>query len=298
MKKNLISRLMKPRLLSRIRNKIRSFFFLDQWMLLVAKNIDHQNLSWQGFTSLVPPQDRFWADPFVWLQDGEFYLFIEELFYSTGRGTINCLTLNEDLEVIANQVVLEKPYHLSYPFIFRHNGQIYMLPETKHNNQVELYRCGHFPNQWVFEKALLKNIRALDSTLLQFNGKWWLFTNVQEEGGSGWDTLYLYYSDSPLSDHWTSHPCNPIVKDIYSARPAGRIFRHNGELIRPSQDCSVDYGYAMNFNRITTLTETSYAETREFAFKPPDKGKILATHTFNSMDGLTAIDAIQLRRRF
>ena len=94
------------------------------------------------------------------------------------------------------------------------------------------------------------------------------------------------------------HPLNPIVKDIHSARPAGRIFLHNGSLIRPSQDCSVRYGYAINFNRIITLTETDYAETCEQIFKPPLKGPILATHTFNNMAGLTVIDAKRRRRKF
>jgi hypothetical protein len=298
MKTNLISRLMKPRLLSRIRNKIRSFFFLDQWTVLVARDVDYKSLYWSGFKTLAPPQDRFWADPFVWQHDNKYYVFLEELPYATERGYIVCLTLDEDLNIISNQIVLEKPYHLSYPFIFEYNGQVYMLPETKHNNRIELYRCTHFPDQWQFEKALIEDVRALDSTLLEANGKWWLFANIHEEGGSSWDTLYLYYSDSPLSGQWTPHPRNPIVKDIYSARPAGRIFHHEGRLVRPSQNCSVDYGYAMNFNQIVTLSETEYAETHERAFKPPATGKILATHTFNSLGGLTAIDAIQLRLKF
>jgi hypothetical protein len=289
---------MKPHLLSRIWNKIRSLFFVDQWIVLIAPGIDYKSLSWSGFKKLTPPLDRFWADPFIWLHENQYHVFIEELPYSTNRGYIICLTLDEDLNIVTNQVVLEKPYHLSYPFLFEHEGQLYMLPETKQNNRIELYRCVRFPDQWEFEKALIDNIRALDSTLLEANGKWWLFANIHEEGGSAWDTLHLYYSDSPLSVQWTPHPLNPIVKDIYSARPAGRIFLHEGKLIRPSQDCSVDYGYAINFNRIVTLTETDYAETHELTFKPPSKGKILTTHTFNSMAGLTAIDAIQRRRKF
>jgi hypothetical protein len=298
MKKNFISRLMKPRLFSRIWNKIRSFFFVDQWIVLIARDMDYKSLSWSGFKKIEPPIDRFWADPFIWLHKNQYHLFIEELPYSTNRGHIICLTLDEDLNIVSNQVALKRPYHLSYPFIFEHEGQLYMLPETKQNNKIELYRCTRFPDQWEFEKTLIDNIRALDSTLLEANGKWWLFANIHAEGGSAWDTLHLYYSDSPLSDQWTPHPLNPIVKDIYSARPAGRIFIEDDTLIRPSQDCSVDYGYAINFNRIVTLSETEYVETHEHTFKPPSKGQILTTHTFNRIAGLTTIDAIQRRRKF
>lgn len=297
MKSKFISRFTKPHLLSRIKNKICSYFYLDQWIILLAPSSGYQSLAWEDFKSLLPPLDRFWADPFIWIHEDAYYLFIEELLYSKDRGTINCLKLDKDLKILSNQVVLDRPYHLSYPFLFEHENQIYMIPETGKNNRVELYRCTHFPDQWEFEKALINNVCALDATLLEANGKWWLFMNIQEEGGSSWDTLHLFYSDHPLSDQWTPHPLNPIIKDVHSARPAGRIFLHEGNLIRPSQDCSVRYGYATNFNRITTLTETEYSETCEQAFKPPLNSSILATHTFNDVAGLTAIDAIQRRRK-
>ncbi|MCA1899556.1 MAG: hypothetical protein LDL50_02485 [Chloroflexi bacterium] len=298
MKKNLFSRLTKPRLAQRIGNKIRSLFFSEQWTILLARDMDYQSLDWAKFKKLAPPRDHFWADPFVWKHENKFYLFIEDLPYATGRGYIACLTLDENLDVVSQQVVLDKPFHLSYPFLFEYGGQLYMLPEMKHNNRMELYRCERFPDQWTLEKVLLDNARALDGTLLEENGKWWLFVTLHQEGGSSWDNLHLYYADSPLSDEWTPHPCNPIVQDLRSARPAGRIFRRENSLIRPSQDCSVDYGHAMRFNRIVTLNETNYAETCESVFEPPPDGKFLATHTFNSMEGLTAIDAIQLRFRF
>ena len=285
-------------LFQRIQKKVRSFFVLDQWEILVASEISYNVLSWEKLKHLTPPMDRFWADPFIWMYNGSHYLFIEELLFSTHRGRIACLQLDQNLNIISNQVVLERPYHLSYPFAFEHEGQLYMIPETGKNNAIELYRCTRFPDQWEFEKALMKNIRAVDTTLLEANGKWWLFANIHEEGGSSWDTLHLYYSDDPLADNWTAHPQNPIVKDIRSARPAGRIFLHNGQWIRPSQNCSTRYGYAVNFNQIVTLTETNYAEVHLHTFEPPAKSNIFATHTYNSLMGLTVVDAIQRRRKF
>ncbi len=293
-----ISRLAKPHLLRRIWKKVRSYFILDQWIILIAPSAGYKSLSWANFKSFTPPFDRFWADPFVWFHENKHYVFVEELLYSTHRGRIVCLTLGKDMNILSNQVVLERPYHLSYPFLFEYENQLYMVPETKENNGVELYRCAHFPDQWEFVKTLINSVYAVDATLLEAQGKWWMFTNIKKEGGSTWDTLHLYYADHPLSDQWTPHPLNPIVKDIHSARPAGRIFFDSGKLIRPSQDCSVRYGYAINFNQIVTLTETDYVETCEQTFKPPSQGKIIATHTFNDAAGLTVIDAKQRRRKF
>src|SRR6266508_2078359 len=254
MKKNFISSLRKPNLLQRIWERVLSYFFIKQWVLLIAKGVKNESPSWKNFTPLIPPSDRLWADPFVWVYEGNYFIFYEELFYSSNRGHIACLTLDSQLNYIDNCIVLERPYHLSYPFLFEYQGQLYMIPETEGNQTVELYCCTCFPSDWVFVKTLLADIKAVDATLLEAYGKWWLFANIRE-GKSSWDTLHLFYTDDLLSDQWTPHPGNPIVKDIRSARPAGRIFLRNGDFIRPSQDCSVRYGYPIYFNSISVLSD-------------------------------------------
>ena len=297
MKPSFWTRLKKPNLLPRIWKRIRSLFFVDQWVIFISLNTKRESPSWTDFRPILPPTDRFWADPFLWTYENKQYLFIEELLYSTHRGRIVCLKLDNEMNVQSHQVVLERPYHLSYPFIFEYEDQLYMIPETKDNHAIELYKCKQFPNRWEFEKTLIGNIDAVDATIVEKQGKWWLFANIEVDDSS-WDTLHLYYADSPISDHWTPHPHNPIVKDVSTARPAGRIMLQNGNLIRPSQDCSARYGYAINFNRINTLTETDYSETCEQTFKPLKNKNILATHTWNDANGLTVIDAVVRRRRF
>ena len=285
------------RAVRRVDKTLSSFFFIDQWVIMTARDAGFNSLQWPMFQPLIPDKDRYWGDPFVVARDNNFYVFIEEKIYATGLGRIACLTLDREGRLLSNQIVLERPYHLSYPFIFERGGEIFMVPETAGHRTIELYRCVKFPGQWEFIKTLLTDIYAVDATLLNYGNKVWLFTNVKEQGGSSLDALHLYYApQGPLSDQWTPHPCNPIVKDIRSARPAGRIFMQDGKLIRPSQDSSRRYGYALNFNRITTLDENNYAEVVETTFKPTG-GRMLATHTFNLAGGLTVIDAIIRRRK-
>ena len=291
MKKDLQSNPIKPPLIQRSWERLLSYFFYEQWVILVAKGIRYGTPPWHQFTPLIPPVDRFWADPFVWMHDGNYYIFVEERLFSSNRAHIACITLDSQLNVLDQRVALERPYHVSYPFIFEHEGQLYMIPETEKNRAVELYRCSSFPHQWVFIRTLLPEVRAVDATLLKAGRKWWLFANVRE-GGKTWDTLHLFHADDFLCDEWTPHPRNPIVKDIQSARPAGRVFLHEGGLIRPSQDCSVRYGYAINFNRISVLTESDYAEVRDGCLQPPIRRSILGIHTWNESGGLTAIDAL------
>ena len=249
------------------------------------------------FHPLIPDKDRYWGDPFVVAKDDRFYVFIEEKIYAAGLGRIACLTLNREGRLLSNQVVLERPYHLSYPFIFEQDGETFMVPETAGHRSIELYRCVQFPGRWEFVKTLMTDIYAVDATLFYYGNKVWLFANVKEQGGSSLDALHLYFApQGPLTDQWTPHPCNPIVKDIRSARPAGRIFMQEGKLIRPSQDSSRRYGYALRFNHIIKLDEKEYAEKAESTFKPAG-GRMLATHTFNQAGGLTVVDAIIRRRK-
>ena len=287
--------MMRPSFVQRALRKfdktLSSFFFLDQWVIMTAQDMAYDSLQWSKLQPIVPDKDRYWADPFVIQKDNLYFIFAEEKIYATKRGRIICITLDQQENVLSNQVALERPYHLSYPFLFEYRDELYMLPESAQNQNVELYRCTEFPNKWKFVKNLMSDIYAADATLSEHDDKWWMFVNVKEAGGSSLDALHLFYADSPLASQWTPHPCNPIVKDIRSARPAGRIFSQDGKLIRPSQDSSRRYGRALKFNRIIKLNENEYEEVLDTDFSPRG-GKIIATHTFNQAGNLAVIDAI------
>ncbi len=272
--------------------RIRSRLDKEQWIVLAAQNQSGLTPDWSALQPLVPPRDRYWADPMMVERDGQVYIFIEEFMNHTGLGRIACLALDAQGQVISNQTILERSYHLSYPFIFEHRGETYMIPETAQNRQIELYRCARFPDRWEFVKPLMTDVYAVDSTLLKHNDRWWLFANLRtEEGASSWDELHLFWADDPLSSSWTPHPLNPVISDVNLARPAGPIFEHDGHLYRPSQDCSRGYGYAVNLNRIEALTETEYRETPVGKILP--QGKLRAAHTLSRAGEWIAIDAVR-----
>jgi hypothetical protein len=292
--------MMQPRWFQRIIRKLdktlASVLFLDQWVIMTAFHMDYKSLHWRGLTPLLPPKDRYWGDPFVIRRADRYYVFIEEKPYATGRGHIACLTLDAAGTLLESQVVLEREYHMSYPLLFEHEGALFMMPETAANRTLEVYRCARFPDRWELSKTLMRDLYAVDATLLQHDGRFWLFANVREAGGSSLNALHLFWADSPLADVWTPHPRNPVVQDIGSARPAGNIFLEDGQLIRPAQDSSRRYGGSLRFNRITALTEEDYREETVSVFAPGG-GKVRATHTFNQAAGLTVVDAVVRRPR-
>ena len=263
---------------------------VDQWF--VAFKFDSelslpQLLS--GFHPLMPPKDRFWADPFPIERDGRYFVFIEELPFATNKGFISVMEVWPDGRWAKPVKVLERDYHLSYPFLFEWQGALFMLPETGQNRTVEVYRCHRFPDDWRLEKVLLENIRSADATLTNVGDRWWMFVNIGEVGTELYDELHLYYADQPFGN-WQPHRCNPVKSDALSARPAGNLLHWQGELYRPAQVCAPLYGTAISLNKIERLDTEHFIE-REVSRL--DSAGLLGCHTYNRAGSLIVIDAFQ-----
>ena len=248
------------------------------------------------FQKVFPPMDRFWADPFPVQVGKDYYIFHEELRFSTDKGSI-VLTVVDDKGSIAGPIpILERDYHLSYPFVFQWDGDFFMVPETGSRHQVELYRCVNFPAQWKLERVLLSGLTAFDPTLAFLFGKWWLFASIPAYGVGSSDELHLFHADSPLGP-WSPHRNNPIKSDVRSARPAGRIFENDGQFYRPAQDCSKRYGYAVSINLIRQLNPETYEEVEVDKIIPNWGPNVVGVHTFNQAGDMTVIDWLVRRKR-
>jgi hypothetical protein len=279
------------------RRKLRRMFVFDQWILLFAF-AEGLATDMRTFRKMLPPRNTVWADPHIIFRDNRYYIFIEECPLKPKKGRISVIEMQQDGTTSQPRVVIDRPYHLSYPFLFEWDGALFMIPESSENRTVELYRCSGFPYEWTFEKNLMTGIEAVDSTLLYWKDKWWLFATVRENDGyPNWDELFLFHSDTPVSDHWTPHPLNPVISDVTRARPAGRILEYDGVLYRPSQDCSRRYGYGTRINRIETLNDEEYVETEVDFLEPTWDKRLMGVHTLAQEGKLTVIDALYRRPR-
>ncbi len=283
----------------KIKSLVKKIKVFDQWILLY--NIDEQESILKpdltNYKKLIPPSDRFWADPFIYRKGKQFYVFFEELFYNDNKGHISVIELGDNGMGSTSEIVLKTNYHLSYPFLFEDNGALYMIPETSENKTIELYKCVEFPNKWIIDKVLFDNIIAVDTTLFKKDGKYWMFTNIKErEGTSKHNDLFLFYADSLLSDDWKPHPLNPVVTDITKARSAGNLFIEKNFIYRPAQDCGKFYGYGVTINKIIKLNEHEYEEQEIHKIVPNWDKNIFSTHTINKNERLTVIDG-RLRKK-
>jgi hypothetical protein len=285
-------------LIKTAREILTRIFYLDAWFLMFDINA-HTQIPFGNYKKILPPKGRFWADPYVIQKSDDYYVFIEEYTYETKKGHISVIEVDQQGNYKYPVRILEKEYHLSYPCVFEWEDKYYLIPESAENRTIDLYECLEFPNNWGYRMTLMENIKAVDTTIIFQQGKWWLFSGISENEGAFPEVeLFLFFSDSLFTKEWKPHPKNPIVSDVKKARPAGRIFSRDGKLFRPSQDCSKTYGYGFDLNEVLVLSETEYKEEKVLSVRPDWDKKVLATHTYGAEGKFKVIDAYTRRRKF
>jgi hypothetical protein len=227
--------------------------------LAPAPGVRNPVLTWRDVTD-VPA--IFVADPFLFRHEGAWLMFFEVMNERSYKGEIALAVSADGLAWDYRGIVLAEPFSLSYPHVFRWGRQIYMLPDGFEHDRVELYRADPFPTRWRPVATLLEG-RFADATLLRHNGRWWLFACDPFTNGE----LRLFLADRLLGP-WKEHPRSPIVAgDPCAARPAGRIVRWRGGLVRYAQVCAPRYGGGVRAFEIARLTPDEYVERP--AAQPP-----------------------------
>ena len=254
----------------------------DQWRI-------PNNGPIRNYQVLADDGRRFYADPFIFTNNRQKWLFVEELNYKTGKGVISCARVSGPETCERPRPVLERPYHLSYPNVFRHAGEIYMIPESADNRTVELYRATSFPFQWELSKLLLQDVALYDATLLQHKNRWWLFAAISHEDGSAFDELAIYHSES-LDGPWQPHPLNPVKSDCRSSRPAGQIIVDGERILRPAQDCEHSYGDALVWHEIDELSLHGFSEHKVARWSGIGTLRGDGLHTFNCEGDFAVVD--------
>jgi hypothetical protein len=286
-----------------LRRALQKLFYADPWFIeqwFIAYRFATGNITPPHapgtLTCLIPPKDRLWADPFPLERDGRHFIFFEELVWSEGKAHISVIEVDRDGYCSKAHRVLERPYHLSYPFLIEEDGQLFMIPESGQNGSVDLYRCLHFPDRWALEKILLQAPCCVDATFHRSNDKWWMFVSTGVDDTEAHDELHLYYADH-LGGEWQAHCMNPIKSDVSSARSAGRLYEQDGKLYRPAQIGVPVYGAGISINQILKLSTEAFAEQEIGRIMPPRTDKFIGVHTVNRAGHLSVVDGLFRRSR-
>ena len=238
-------------------------FFFFKWNIYILKKQNYLNLKKEYSIKFSSPLTEYWADPFVFKHNSEYYLFFEKFNLLNNKGRISCKKFNNINDKKSIDIIKSK-YHYSYPHIFCFNKKIFMLPESSEKKKLELWECLKFPNKWKIKKILFNNSSIVDTNFfVDKNNNKWLFLNKSRDKYNDHNSeLYIYKVLDNNFNTIIPHKKNPVIIDSRIARNAGKIFYDkHGRLIRPSQiNLKEKYGFGFNLSKITKLNLNEYSE--------------------------------------
>ena len=270
---------------------LRNFIRRAQYGALVEKRwqvAQADDLRGGPATSLsnFPPMDRwrvismpsglsFIADPFFH-PAGEGIL-VEGMSSSSGRGEI------VHLKQGAVRRLTPASGHWSYPATISVDGAHFVVPEAVEHGPVQLFRLASDELEAVSGFSVDGVPRLLDPTIVEWQGRFYLFGNRLEEGAG---VLRLWSSET-LNGNFAEHPGSPVRISPKGSRMAGNILVRGESLWRFGQDLSREYGDGVILFEIERLSAEGYCEAERSRLK---FAEVRGPHTVNFDGGQILFD--------
>ena len=210
-----------------------------------------------------PKPVLFQADSFLFVKDEVLFLFYE--FQHWDNPGYIVMTKTSDLKTWTKPIiVLQEPFHLSFPYVFEDNGTVYMIPESQESDSIRLYQANDSLTSFTFVRTLLKKEREEglhynlnDSHIYKKDDTYYLFTSYQK------DWMYhqeLYVTEDLLNGTFVRHPQSPVCASNEYGRNGGSLIQYGNKLLRVTQDCHQSYGDNISLMEVTQLDEQHYQE--------------------------------------
>ncbi len=278
--------------------KIYYKFCFQQWNIGISnysiddlfrnKKIDSP-FTWMDINS----NFRFFADPFIFKSpEGNINLIYEDFDYSNNYGKICLSTFTSQFKYLSSTELLDTKSHCSYPYIHIDNDRVRVIPESGKNGNVCCYDYDFNTNTLVNKINIINSQPLLDSTVLYYNNKYWLFAT--KIGKCSNSQLLIFYSDN-FEGPYTPHVKNPFKNNLDGTRPAGHFIKYEGGIYRPTQNSSERYGKSISFNKICRLDEYDFIEELYFKINPPLNSSFCkGIHTINFLDDYLVVDGLKI----
>lgn len=273
--------------------KIEKIFFANRWKIAYRINESDKLFDFDSevpFKYITFPKGFWGADPFLFKRNDKIYIFCE---YTNEKKSKSYISFKElyPFEEKEWHVAYEFEGHTSYPCIFEHNSELFMIPETTYDNSIKVLKYDN--DKWIEYSCLLNNINAPDTTFFKIDSRPYIL--VYEIFTREKRVLHLCELNSELNLVVNDH----IIKNYSSpdGRPGGNCFIKNGKLYRVTQPGIIRYGEKINIFEFT-FDGKLYDEKKVAEILPKDvcilkkKDTILGVHTFNKLDNIEVIDML------
>lgn len=233
------------------------------------------------------PKDRWFADPFVLdVTDKEILLLVEDYAYVTRKGVVSLLHINRaTMEIVYRKMLLELPTHLSFPAIWRKDGHIYVYPESANSGRLDMYEYDPAKEELSFVQTMCDNV-VWDSYITEAFGEPLLFTASKNDY-----RLDIYKWDEKKKRFV---PNVVIPSEKPNSRLGGAVFEYKGDYYYPAQDCSKNYGSAIDIKQIKMESAECEVECVKH-LKSPHPDYQLGMHTLNEYKGVVVVDVLGYR---
>jgi hypothetical protein len=165
------------------------------------------------------------------------------------------------------RVVLEKEFHLSYPFPIQDDGQLFLLPEAQQTRELRLWSCKEFPANWLPSTQLLDDSRL--SIQPSQNSK------VSIISGSVTKNEIRAIRASCSVQARFMVPGNIILQSIrhhWTGRNGGAILQIKGELWRPCKIEGEPYGAGLVLRKSRLCLPSTMKKVLELSGFPNQPG--------------------------
>ena len=238
--------------------------------------------------------DEYWfADPLLFANGGNVWLFVEAFNKKANKGEIGVFDIM-DGKAQNFHILIQTPTHMSYPFVFKHQDEYYMIPETGAAGHIALYKAKNFPYDWEIDTILLEGSVYRDTTVINNGDGKLTLLSYKQEGTNRFNqknTFTVFSLDIEAKELIKVYE---FIDKKKVNRPAGPCFKANGKAYRVSQKCNRAYGEAMFVYEINQdgkyKNDTAINLFDGSNIKLSTGGKVVLTHTYSQAGGYEVVD--------
>ena len=223
-----------------------------------------------------PYRTKWFADPFIIEEDEDnLHLLVEEFDCTVKRGRIAHIVIDKKDDLITDCViVLSLPTHLSFPAVYRHDGEIYVHPENSQGGVSKIYRYDREADRLVDPVTIIEE-PLTDAVIRKTDEKYEMFsTSLPSPNGK----VLSRYVAASFTGPYVKNGQVSMTSAI--ARMGGYFYESHIGTLRVAQDCNGAYGRAVVF----------MDEEKIIGRMIPDDWHYAGIHTFNTYGNTAVID--------
>jgi hypothetical protein len=197
-----------------------------------------------------------YADPFIWFDNANNpWIICESWSKESNKANISISKLPTQAEEASFSVIIDEPFHLSFPFVFEYHGSTFILPQSATGSELRFYKNETNQLHWNYSFSINLPIPLVDVICICVEEVWWLIGSAKDPIRNIKNRLFAFYA-SELNGKTLvkSHRNNPILWSDFGGRNGG-VFEIADKIYRVGQFEGSDiYGFDFKEYEILELT--------------------------------------------